>query len=93
MDMMIENPWIMPEGPSKPLDHKDSYLKGLVDKVATLELRENKHTKEESLRHLREWIQQNPDIENCITGSENNKFRNADLFQFAILMSDVNAAF
>lgn len=68
MDMMIENPWITPELPSKQSYQNDSYLEGLVDKVATLELRENKHTKEESLRQLREWIRQNPDIENCITG-------------------------
>lgn len=68
MDMMIENPWITPELPTKLSYKSDSYLKGLVEKVATLELRENKHTKEESLKQFREWIKQNPDIENCITG-------------------------
>lgn len=36
--------------------------------VAKKELREDEDTKEHALRHLREWINKNPDLENCRTG-------------------------
>lgn len=68
MDVMIENPWITTEQRLKQSYEEHSHLKNLAEKVAELELRENKHIKNESLRQLREWIKQNPDIENCITG-------------------------
>lgn len=65
MDVINQHPWITS---AEQFYEKDSCLGSLVDKVATLELRESKHTKDESLRQLREWIKQNQDIENCITG-------------------------
>lgn len=66
MEVMVQNPWI--QSGSKLSYDKDPCLKLLADKVAALELREDQHTKDECLWQLREWIKQNPDIKDCITG-------------------------
>ncbi|KAJ8957535.1 hypothetical protein NQ318_020574 [Aromia moschata] len=36
-------------------------------KIANRELRENENVRKQCLAHLREWIKQNADIENCLT--------------------------
>lgn len=36
--------------------------------IAKKELREDKSTKEQCLKQLKDWICQNRDIENCVTG-------------------------
>lgn len=68
MDVMIQAPWIAEEPLIKQPYEKHSDLLNLVENVAAKELRENKHTRDECLKQLKEWIKQNPDIENCITG-------------------------
>lgn len=68
MDVIIQSPWITPEPLAKQPCEKNPHLETLASEVAASELRENGHTREECLRQLREWIRQNPDIENCITG-------------------------
>lgn len=94
MEIMIQNSWITLELPIKQINETNTCLKSFADKVAALELRENKHTKDECLRQLREWIKQNPDIKNCITGILNNIFKNVDFISFAIIMRcDVNTIF
>lgn len=68
--VLVSNPWSSTT--SLASDVKDdglSELSDFVSKVARLELREDKHTREECLKQLREWISKNPDLENCITGS------------------------
>ncbi|XP_072385395.1 clavesin-1 [Diabrotica undecimpunctata] len=42
-------------------------LKKELYEVASRELRESESTRKECLEHLRNWIKQNPDIENCLT--------------------------
>jgi hypothetical protein len=44
-------------------------LKEEVARVADLELRENKSTRQQMLEQFREWIRKNQDICNCRTGS------------------------
>lgn len=90
---MTQNPWITPEPLIKQPYQKDLHLESLAEKIAATELRENQHTREECLKQLKEWIKQNLDIENCITGNVNKKLiRNPDLELFVILMRcDVNA--
>lgn len=88
MDVMTQNPWITPQPLIKRSYEKDLHLESLAEKVAVSELRENQQTREECLKQLKEWIKQNHDIENCITGNVNEKLiRNPDLALFVILMS------
>lgn len=66
-------------GAGKKLDDKDlndnetpiADLRKIQESLALVaknELREDKNTKDACLKQFKEWISQNRDIENCITG-------------------------
>ncbi|XP_018569220.1 alpha-tocopherol transfer protein-like [Anoplophora glabripennis] len=46
---------------------KDTNISENLAAIARRELREEENVRTQCLAHLREWIKQNPDIENCIT--------------------------
>lgn len=72
--VIISYPWIkkdesyVDENGNEPLIQPYKGLRECVAQVAKKELREDAIIKEEMLRQFRQWIKQNRDIENCITG-------------------------
>lgn len=50
------------------LKEKKSLITEELFKIAGKELRENDTNRKQSLQHLREWINKNADIVNCLTG-------------------------
>lgn len=48
-------------------EQKTRIMKELF-KIAERELRENETARKQCLEQLRNWVKQNPDIENCILG-------------------------
>nr|XP_023028786.1 clavesin-1 [Leptinotarsa decemlineata] len=69
--LLVMNPWTShnsSDSANKNIlakEQKTRIMKELY-KIADKELRENETARRECLAHLREWIRQNPDIENCI---------------------------
>ncbi|KAJ8970196.1 hypothetical protein NQ314_001343 [Rhamnusium bicolor] len=50
------------------IEKQKAHIMQELFKIADRELRENEIVRKQCLAHLREWIKQNVDIENCITG-------------------------
>lgn len=53
---------------NEPLVSELSKIQETIAQIAKKELREDKHTRDQCLKQFRDWILQNRDIENCITG-------------------------
>lgn len=53
------------------LKKQQTLLKKELAKIAEHELRETEHSRQECLRQLKAWIEQNEDIRNCIMGKCN----------------------
>lgn len=60
--------WSQPTLGKMPGNQFNEDLQHFVEAVAAKELRETTNTREQCLLQLREWIKQNPDVENCLTG-------------------------
>lgn len=68
----MSNPWSQNNNlqNKKLLNEKNSYIIQDLFKIAAKELREDDTVRRQCLAQLREWIKQNPDIENCLTGNK-----------------------
>lgn len=66
--IMSHSPW-MEDKKNKNLsdDERENFME-MVQEIARSELRETENAKEQCLEQFRTWINQNADIENCITG-------------------------
>lgn len=60
-------------------EQKTRIMKELY-KIAEKELRENDTARKQCLSQLQSWIQQNPDIENCILGKISILFKKLNKF-------------
>lgn len=68
MSPTLENVWTNQQLLLDKSYEERSNVQNLAKKVAEIELREDKHTREQCLIQLRQWIKKNPDIQNCILG-------------------------
>lgn len=72
--VIISYPWIekgekyLDENGNEPFIQPSKGLRECVAEVARKELREEIPIREASLHQFKEWIRQNHDLENCITG-------------------------
>lgn len=66
-EIILTNVWEDHNGNTTKKD-KDTHISEKLAAIASKELREEENVRRQCLDHLREWIKQNPDIENCITG-------------------------
>ncbi|XP_049818844.1 retinaldehyde-binding protein 1 [Aethina tumida] len=86
--LIMSNPWSQNNNlqNKKLLNEKNSYIIQDLFKIAAKELREDDTVRRQCLAQLREWIKQNPDIENCLT-DENFLLRFLRVKKFSIPMA------
>lgn len=69
-EVILTDAWEDHNGNTTKKD-KDTHISEKLAAIASKELREEENVRRQCLDHLREWIKQNADIENCITGKFN----------------------
>lgn len=62
--LIVKYPWTEKSYPCEKIETNPN-----VQEIANKELREDEKTKEQCLRQIREWINQNKDIQNCLIGT------------------------
>lgn len=67
-EVILTNAWEDHNGNTSK--DKDTNISENLAAIASKELREEENVRKQCLAHIREWIKQNPDIENCITGND-----------------------
>lgn len=65
-DILVSIPWKQTLMDDNYKDNKEN--ENIVEVIASRELRESPRIREQCLVQFREWIKQNNDMENCLTG-------------------------